>query len=314
MRFSQIEEAGFLEGKDLANLIRPSNSTYIMLMYIVLAMATYLDPNSHKEKSCTFPGWRYLLIAESISLHCNPHIVGELDLDLVRYYTAKAMYMIPIEKLSGAYSAIASAVQLALRIGLNDQSLWTGCSDDEKSTRRLLWWAVYYMDRRVAQKCWRPYFIPESEVGVDEPEKGDLTRYNSSDGAEQISNSDQQPSAVQYIQAQVTWARLWALVWDTFFAVQAKTGDNKTEMVEIMDARIIHNKRGLHQSLDWHTALLPDYIASGETHREILYRLVTFVVRFTLCLILSPIAIFDQTTIESTGMARKRPFTNSSTM
>ncbi|OBT78861.1 hypothetical protein VF21_02765 [Pseudogymnoascus sp. 05NY08] len=247
LRFSQIEEERFLDENGLTILVKPSDSAFIMLMCMVLAIATYLDPNSHKEKSCTSPGWHYLLMAESISRRRRSSIARDLDLDLVRYHTVKAMYMIHIEQLGGAYNAIAVAVQLAFRMGLNDQSLWNDCSDDEKSTRQLLWWTVYYMDRRVAQKCWRPYFIRESEVGVDEPELTNTPRYDSSDSVEETSSSDQNLSANQYIQTQIHWARLWALVWDTFFTVKAKNAGNSTEDVEIMDARILHVQRELDQ-------------------------------------------------------------------
>ncbi|RFU26080.1 hypothetical protein B7463_g10253, partial [Scytalidium lignicola] len=273
-RFSQIEEEQNLQDDHISIYINPSDSSFIMLMCGVLAVATYLDPKSHDEKSSASPGWRFLSMAETI-LRRRSSFMTDLDLNLVRYHTVKAMYMTHIEKLSGAYNAIADAVQLAFRIGLNNQSLWRYCSDNDKYARQLLWWTIYYMDRRVAQKCWRPYFIRENEVGVDEPRMMDAERYNISDTMER-SNDRKVLLSLRYVQAQVNWARLWARIWDTFFAVRANNGGNNTEEIEIMDTRILHIKRQLDQSLCWDTSQLQDYINLGETDGETRSRLVTF--------------------------------------
>lgn len=277
-RLSQIEAEQVLEGDRICLLVKPASRSFLLLMCLVLAVATYLDPSSHQGKGTTAPGWRYFLMAEDISGkdHCLRDV--GMDLDLVRYHTVKAMYMIHVERLTAASHSIGTAVQLAFNIGLNDESTWNNCSETEKCARRLLWWTIFYMDRRVAQKCWKPYLIREIEVQVEDMDGTESVPFSDVFEIETCSEMEWKLLINRYVQTQISWGRLWALVWDSMFAACAPKGDARTEEIEILDVRILHAQRQTHESLRWETSLLPNYMAAGETEAQIRSRLVAYVV------------------------------------
>jgi hypothetical protein len=81
-----------------------------------------------------------------------------------------------------------------------------------------------------------------------------------------------------YVQAQIDWARLWALVWDTFFSTRMSKQSPTHEEIEVIDARILHIRRELPPWVTWETSRLEEYVSSQETDQEIRSRLVIFVV------------------------------------
>ena len=114
------------------------------------------------------------------------------------------------------------------------------------------------MDRRVAQKCWKPYLIRETDVLVGQVDKE------------------------QYIHTAVDWARLWTLIWDSMFALGA-VKPIQMEQIEVIDAKILHAQRHTHQTLQWNTSLLPEYL---EPETQIRSRLAVFVGCFSLLRVL----------------------------
>ncbi|KIX04603.1 uncharacterized protein Z518_05473 [Rhinocladiella mackenziei CBS 650.93] len=291
---SQIEKDQARGEGNLCLLVKPSMRTFLMLMCMVLAVASYLDPGSHQDKVSTSPGWKYLLMAEDISIrdYCSRSV--NIDLDLVRYHTVKAIYLIHIERLTAAYRAIGVAIQLAFSIGLNDECTWRDCSGVEKRARRLLWWTIFYVDRRVAQKCWKPYTIRETEIMVGDVEDTEFALFNDILDMEMYSEMERRKLINRYVQTEIIWARLWTLVWDSLFAVRVAKGDNAIEEIEVLDARILHAQRQTHESLRWDTSLLPNYVAAGETEAQIRSRLVSYVVGRP---VLPPVLIFHNLTL-----------------
>lgn len=278
-RLSQIEGDQVLEGDQICLLVKASSRTFLMLMCMVLATATYLDPSSHQGKGeAATPGWRYFLMGEKISGRGECLRNTGMDLDLVRYHTVKAIYMIHVEKLTAASHAIGTSIQLAFSIGLNDESTWDNCSESDKRARRSLWWTIFYMDRRIAQKCWKPYLIREVEVQVKDMESTETSTFNAIFDMETYSDLERQRLTNRYLQTEISWARLWALIWDSMFAARAQKGATSTEEIEILDARILHAQRQTHESLHWETIHLPNHIAEGETEAQIRSRLVAYVV------------------------------------
>ncbi|KAK5328328.1 hypothetical protein LTR93_002113 [Exophiala xenobiotica] len=271
------------EGDRLCMVVQPSSRSFVMSMCMVLAVATYLDPSSHQgQDNNTAPGWRYVRMAEEMAgrdHHCG-RSVG-IDLDLVRYHTVRAMYMIHVERLTAAAHAIGTAIQLAFNAGLNDESTWeSDCSDTDRCARRLLWWTIFYMDRRVAQKCWKPYLIRENEVLVEDVvQMPESSTFGSGVFHDQEPYSETEGKVLihRYVQTAVSWARLWAVVWDTMFAARAPRGESRLEEIEVLDARLLHAQRQIHESLQWETCLLPSYMAAGETEAHIRSRLVACV-------------------------------------
>lgn len=258
--------------------VTPETRSFLMLMCVILAMATYLDPASHPGESRTLPGWRYLLMAEEISGKDHYLRSLDIDLDLVRYHIVKSMYMVHIEGLTAAYRAIGTAVQLALSIGLNDESTWKDMSHSPKIERRFLWWTIFYVDRRVAQKCWKPYLIRENEVNVEELESSDEPLLGPSFAIEIDLHGRTLLVTSRYLHTAAQWARLWAAIWDAMFSAHALKGEKRSEEIEILDARLLHAQRKTHESLQWETRLLPNYMTAGESEAQIRSRLVVYLV------------------------------------
>lgn len=245
--FPCIDEDEFKEALSQFAKDRSISRTFYMLVCMILAVATYLDPRTHPTATTSCPpGWNYFLMAEK-------EFSSNVNTRLIQYYTVKAIYLIHIERLTPSYREIGTAVQLAFSLGLHDESTWT-CSENQKSTRRSLWWTIYYLDRRIAQKCWKPYLIRENEVLVSPVD------------------------SEQYLYTAVHWARLWSIVWDSMFALGA-TKPLPMEQIEVLDAQILHAQRQVCESLQWSTFRSSDYI-EPETHTR--SRLVIFVVRVPL--------------------------------
>ncbi|KAL6241207.1 hypothetical protein RBB50_011886 [Rhinocladiella similis] len=280
-RMEQVRQDLIEDDDGICLVVRPSSRNFFMLMCMVLAVATYLDSASHPQKNAAPPGWQYCLMAEEISGRDHHTRLLPTELDLIRYYTVKAVYMVHIEKLTPASHSIAIAIQSAFAAHLNDESTWIDCAKSRKHARRLLWWTVFYVDRRIAQKCWKPYIIRENEFRVGELATTEEELFGTVLDLQTHIKVEEQLVIARYVQTMIRWARLWAQVWDSMFAVGSSYGKKRAEETEVLDAKILHAQRETHESLCWDTLFLPTYLATGETDAQIRSRLVAYV-RFNL--------------------------------
>ena len=279
-RLAQIEvDDQVVSGEGRVQIVvKPCSRTFLMMMCMVLALATYLDLSNHEAKIDTTPGWRYFLMAEEMAGKEYRLRHECIDLDLVRYHTVKSMYLIHVERLTAASQSIGTAIQLAFNVGLNDETKWSHRSEADQRACRLLWWTIFYMDRRVAQKSWKPYLIRENEFRVEEVEGVDPLALGAAFDMEAYTESESKLLINRYVQTEIVWARLWGSVWDSLFAARALTRAGRAEEIEVLDAKILHAQRQFHQSLQWETAQLSSYEAAGETEGQIRSRLVARVV------------------------------------
>lgn len=259
---------------------RSMSPTFVMLLYVILAIGTCLDPQSQKSPSNTVVRRQYLEIAHEISRRRQDTCGGVARIGLLRYQTALAVCLIHIERPTAAYRAVGDAVQQAFVCGLNDESGWSCTTEGEARSRRLLWWTIFYLDRRIAQKCWKPYLIRETEVCVGK--EGGL-----SVGAEvdaDLVPCTEQPTLVdQYARENIRWAKLWAAVWDALFSAKAARLGTSTEDIEVLDARILHAQRQVPSSLRWNTDCAETYAAAVELEVHVRSRLVIYVVSAFHC-------------------------------
>lgn len=277
-RLGQIEVDQVSDEGRIQIVVKPCSRTFLMMMCMILAVATYLDLSNHEAKIDSTPGWRYFLMAEDMAGKEYRLRHECIDLDLVRYHTVKSMYLIHVERLTAASQSIGTAIQLAFNIGLNDESKWSHRSEAEQRACRLLWWTIFYMDRRVAQKSWKPYLIRENEFRVEEVEGVDSLVLSTGFNLETYAESESKLLINRYVQTEIVWARLWGLVWDSLFAARALARGARAEEIEVLDAKILHAQRQTHESLQWGTAQLSSYEAAGETEGHIRSRLVARVV------------------------------------
>jgi hypothetical protein len=269
--------------------IDDSQILFASLICVMIALTEFLDPENQTlglspaaAETPYIPGKKWHDQAVSFLRRRRDHLLAP-DLDIVRFYNIEALYMMHVEQLGEASKSILMAIHSSIRSGLNDQATWENCSPTETTWRRMLWWSVYYMDRRIAEKCGRPYFMRDNEIDVEDNFSGisENAIPITNEYGVQILREQAQPRSRMYLQTLVSWARLWSQMWDNFFALQAqKLGDQ--DEVDIMDRRIVNLKRNLPAELTFDIASLPYYIQSGENERDTRYRLLIFTVSFTV--------------------------------
>ncbi|KAH8798522.1 hypothetical protein F5884DRAFT_870190 [Xylogone sp. PMI_703] len=237
-----------------------SETGFAALLCVVLALADFIDPQKVIVQEDSSADSFTLLNQEALLILRNNRYLRLHDLDLIRFHILDSMYLINTERLGEASKAIVMAIDLAITAGLHNQPTWKNCSAEEISTRKMLWWTVYYMDRKIAEQCGRPYFVRDNEINVED--YSSLPRIAPSNLSRLEARNRWELS---YLQTNIDWARLWGQIWDKFFAVQAqKLGD--IDEVDAMDARIEGAMRRLPQDLRWDINFL-DSSAQGNGHR-----------------------------------------------
>ena len=168
-----------------------------------------------------------------------------------------------------------------MTLELNNQSAWGSCLPAEVESRKKLWWIIYFLDRRIAQRNRSPFLIRDINVAVE----GFVSKAQEGRGtlpAGEPRNSSQSTSyniSLSYIQFLVEIGKILASIWDAFFAVGAsKRGDSRE--VETTDAQILCVRRRLPLELTWNTELVETYVSNGETESQIRRRISIFLVRY----------------------------------
>lgn len=231
------------------------------------------------------PGWSMFVWGRKVLQYCSSH--KYVDLDLLRYHALGAEYLMQSEMLQAASQTISNAAQLAMLVRLNDQRAWKQLPEHEVHDRKTLWWVVYFLDRKIAQRIGGPYCIRENEMAVSEFNFG-------------LPLASPRVRTQNYIQALANLAKLWTKIWDSFFSTAApKPADNRE--IEVMDTRILVAQRELPGELTWNTALLDNtYIFQRETEPQIRRRLSIFIVSsFHFAISLGPYLILIHATAET---------------
>ncbi len=82
----------------------------------------------------------------------------------------QAFYLMHADKSSAAYNAIGIACRLSFQFGLHNQPRWDQrCDPFSIHMRQRVFWTVYFVDRRIALSCGRPYGIRDSDIRVEKP-------------------------------------------------------------------------------------------------------------------------------------------------
>lgn len=185
------------------------------------------------------PGWAFY--SQGCLLAHRLAYSGVLGLPLVQIHVLSAIYLVLVETLRSSSQAVVAAYQFATMMKLNDQNEWpTSLTSKERAERKRLWWILFYLDRRIAQKCGLPYHIRDVDIAVDDfstdahiPCVGTLGYISD-----------------LWLQALIDLGRLFGRVWDGLFAASSrKLGD--WEEIEVMDARAANLLKRLPPELQW---------------------------------------------------------------
>ncbi|OAL18064.1 hypothetical protein AYO22_10986 [Fonsecaea multimorphosa] len=258
-----------------------TEASFGALLCVILALAIFINPQEPVYKddmplpahiTCSF--WHHLALSLS-ALSQTTRIHG---LDILRFHLLEAMYLVNSERLAESSRTLVTAVDMAIRMGLNRQKTWEVSNNpDHNMERKTLWWSLYYMDRKIAEKCSRPYFIRDTEVDVQE---FSFTQSLDDKQGDPAMNLTSRSWELAYLQTLVDWARIWGKIWDTFFAARAPSLGNVDEL-EAMDARIEGVRRRLSPEVRWDPSLLELADHSAEHELQIRARLLVLI-RFNL--------------------------------
>lgn len=218
--FSALQALGYSDCNLIVDVDTP-HYPVIALLCSILVLGECQDP---EIKSCDSRlGWTMYHRGRKLIQHCGSSRI--VDLDIIRYHTLSALYMLDSELLQSASHAISTAVQLAMAARLNDQGLWGELTPEERQSRQRLWWTIYALDRRIAQRSGVPYIIRDSEIAVDEFEVLRDTK-NSPQTKEALTESYTE----NYLQSLVDFSKLWGQIWDNFYAASANKGGDWKEI------------------------------------------------------------------------------------
>lgn len=189
--------------------------------------------------------------------HCRDEDVND-----VLYHTTSALFLYTSQCLRPSQQHLLQAFQIAVNIGLNDQSKWKDQSS-ELAYHQNLWWILYYLDKRVTQKSGIPYFIRENEVAVKDFRESSIGSVTDAEAG--------------VLQSLTTFSRLWTYIWDNFFAANAPKAGNWEE-IELVDARILISQKHLPPHLLWQTDQIHRFFDQGESDFQIRRRLLVYLV------------------------------------
>jgi hypothetical protein len=204
------------------------------LLCNMLVLGEGLDPDITARNNLK-PGWEtYHRGNEMVRLYSSS---ASVDIDLIRYYTLAAPYMMNCGLLHSASQAIATAVHLAMVAGLNDQASWGECTQKTRTARKRLWWCIYYLDRLIALRNRTPFIIRDIDVAVDQFGTNDSDGQPLESGRMAVSLPDQRSQEYScptytnnYVQSLINFAKLWEHIWNTFYAI---SGPKSSDWVEV---------------------------------------------------------------------------------
>ena len=262
-------------------LVANQDLALIALTCLMLAMAECLDSEHGACDTDSRPGWPMYL--QGFRAVQRFFFTKDIDLDVVRTQCLIAAYLMHSEILRAASHAISVVLQLANDIKLNDQRAWVTETPDEIASRQLLWWTIFFLDRRIAQKASLPYHIRDTEFQVDDFKNTSSNQQPERSSIEPLSIPLAQKGRLStqtvkdYVQVLINLARLWGQIWDTFFAIGVTRKTDWME-VEIMDTQILNARRQLPSGLTWETSKMTDYALNGEPEPHLRRRLHIYTV------------------------------------
>lgn len=248
-------------------LVDEAQCQIIAILFNMLAYAEALSLSSlSAEDPFPDPGAQHF--SRGIKLIEHFRKLHGSDLHTAVYHTTASAYLMELGMLQMAFQSVSRAFQTALCIGLNDQDQWPDSAEDEDiACRQSLWWTIFFLDKRVAQKIGIAYSVRQTECAVKDflGDRGSLP-----------------PQAHhELLQSMILFSQLWAQIWDSFFSPHrhGKVNRDPGEEFQLTDMKIILTYRRLPPRLRWQSQKMDEYIARGDNEREVRRRLMVFLVR-----------------------------------
>ncbi|VUC29049.1 unnamed protein product [Clonostachys rosea] len=214
--------------------VDPQDACLLAINYIIFACADILTELSPVQQTRSVPGWKWYLIAED--LMNKRKLTGRGDLSLIQYLVYETFYLIHADMPNAAYNASGLACRLCFQFGLHQQRLWgSSCTPFSKHVRQRLFWTLYFVDRRTALSCGRPYGIRDSDIDVEEPAWIDDKALFPD---KPIPDADPNHTFNIFLSGLSAFSRFAGEIWDQVFAVTSADDPQLGEKVAVLDARI----------------------------------------------------------------------------
>jgi hypothetical protein len=250
-------------------LVRRSDMVLISHLYVFLALGSCLE-HSYGTQQYITKAWSFYNQGLRVVNQMTSKV--SITVELAKFHLLRATYLMQAESLQSAMEAIWAATCFAMQAKLNDESYWRGICIGQVTPMKRLWWSIYFMERRIAEKCGKPYIIRDEEVQVDDFKFLEPSGISSSTSTDSnIIHTD------QYLQVLVNLGRLWAKVWDMDFRRPASRSAT-WEDVKIMDIRIVHLQRSLPAWMQVREDEVQDYTCDFEPDLQNQRRLVVHTV------------------------------------
>jgi hypothetical protein len=273
---------------------QPEWLAFAALICGLTALGTYLNGGSlgeeepHEGDKCGTVAWEWHF--ESRKLLAEYSWNEEPCLDLVRLHILEVLFFTMMEKTRSMSMARAMVVELAFTLDLNNEAAWGEITLREREYRRLLWWMVYIIDRRLCIRTARPYLIHSSEFVVGEFNSLSPACYLSGWEAGPFEfEQDQegrkfckwpqplQPTGdwIAYLQFNIRWSKIATQVFDTCCSLRTvHTID--LDAMSAADARLIALEKSLEPALSWDQDRLLDRVKAGKADNYVRLRLIMF--------------------------------------
>lgn len=280
--------------KDRSTLIpeQPEHLVLAALTCQMLAIATYIggNPEPNQERIIDDPymeeSWQWYVEGRRLLAHSRWQ--EKPTLDVLRLHILEVVYGSMLERKKAMSNAISVAVGLAFVLQLHNEELWGCYTPREKEYRRLLWWTVYGLDRRMAFRIGRPYLIRDSEFAVAEFTTVSWNCYlfdsiaviTPENETRTIPLQWPQPSRAtenwfKFLQFHIQWSKMATMVWDSLCSLRRpKSAD--LHAVNVTDALISNLRMTLPITLQWDPNGLPSLVYPGEMDRSLRLRLIVF--------------------------------------
>lgn len=276
--FETLRQLGYSEHRPQVT-VGFGQLSLMSLLFNMLAIAECLNSETGACDDAR-PGWP--LYVEGSRLAQRFSCTKNVDLDLVRHHVLGAAYLLHSEQLRSASRAVLASYQFATIIRLHDQKAWLGQSSDEVVARKRLWWTLFWLDRRIAQKSGYAYHIRNQDFSVEDfSARPKPDRISPPGDAPNVGLVHTRQETQDYLQVMINLGKLWGLIWDAFFATGADRLGNWEE-IELMDTRILNVRRRLPPDLTWDPDLLHQYIAQGQKEPPLRRRIGIHTVSFRL--------------------------------
>ncbi|KAK4561341.1 hypothetical protein LTR86_004658 [Recurvomyces mirabilis] len=215
---------------------RQSEKCFLAVHYMIFAMADMLREIRPPEQQGTSPGWQWYQRAED--LVGRQKFMGQGDLSLLQYLIFEAFYLMHEDRPNGAYLISGVMCRLCFQFGLHQQSRWAEPQNSfQQHQKQRIFWTAYFLDRRIALSCGRPYGMNDRDIDTDEPTwLDDKELYPD----RPLPAPRPEASHCVYLACMIAFARFTGHIWDKMYAANTTNAAVDTEAITILDAQIRH--------------------------------------------------------------------------